>query len=55
MRLRGDGHRDSLHHTGFWRYDNRENLRRRTTTEEEEGEGEGDGDLDPDDPFTAPF
>jgi len=44
-------------HTGFWRYDNRENLPH--DDEEEEGEGEGrgeeDDDFDPDDPFTAPF
>lgn len=41
-------------HTGFWRYDNRENLPHDDEEDEEEGDGDGD-EIDNDDPFTAPF
>jgi serine/threonine-protein phosphatase 2A regulatory subunit B'' len=41
-------------HTGFWRYDNRENLPHDDEEDEEEGDGDGE-EIDHDDPFTAPF
>ena len=41
-------------HTGFWRYDNRENLPHDDEEDEEEGDADGE-EIDHDDPFTAPF